>query len=70
MAHTPDQYIDSNLTSGKFNTECPCEGETIADCPIGECECENQLRVNHDCSKARWVCFLLFALFLLLSLPN
>ena len=26
-------------------------------CPIGECECEDQLRVNHDCSKARWFFF-------------
>merc|ERR1712037_572479 len=33
--------------------ECPCEGESDADCPIGDCECENQLRVNHDCSVAR-----------------
>ena len=48
------------MASGKFNTECPCEGESMADCPIGDCECENQLRVNHDCSVARWVFFFSF----------
>ena len=57
------------LCPGKFNTgwignkletksqvvcpECICTGGP-EDCPIGECECDGQLRVNHDCTYARF----------------
>ena len=37
----------------KFCSECACAG-TAEDCPIGDCECEGQLRVNQDCTEARW----------------
>ena len=33
-------------------TECACSG-TEEDCPIGECQCEGQLRVKQDCTEAR-----------------
>merc|ERR1712212_2025 len=54
MANMVNEESRPFLCPGKFDTECPCEGDSIADCPIGECECEDQLRVNHDCSKARF----------------
>merc|ERR1719232_265278 len=38
---------------GAFNTECACTGPE-EDCPIGECECEGQLRVKQDCTEARF----------------
>merc|ERR1711892_1331930 len=38
---------------GKFNTECACTGGEEL-CPIGECECDGQLRVAHDCHDARY----------------
>jgi len=41
------------ICPGKFNTECPCIGGEEA-CPIGECECQGQLRVAHDCHDARF----------------
>ena len=32
--------------------ECGCdEGPEM--CPIGECECDGQLRVSHDCKEAK-----------------
>lgn len=37
---------------GGFNTECGCSG-TDADCPIGNCDCDGQLRVNNDCTYAK-----------------
>ena len=37
----------------KFYSECACSG-TAEDCPIGDCDCEGQLRVNQDCTEARW----------------
>ena len=37
---------------GKFNTECGCDDGPEA-CPIGECECDGQLRVAHDCKTAK-----------------
>ena len=35
-----------------FVPECACTG-TEEECPIGECECEGQLRVKQDCTEAR-----------------
>jgi len=40
------------ICPGGFNTECGCSG-TDADCPIGECECEGQVRINNDCTYAK-----------------
>merc|ERR1712062_495137 len=40
------------LCPGGFNTNCGCSGSD-ADCPIGECQCQGQLRVNNDCTYAR-----------------
>merc|ERR1719228_508998 len=37
---------------GKFNTECGCS-EGPETCPIGECECDGQLRVAYDCKTAK-----------------
>jgi len=42
------------LCPGKFNTECACEGSGPEECPIGDCECAGQLRVNDDCSEAKF----------------
>ena len=39
------------ICPGGFNTECACEG-TEEQCPLAECECEGQISVNHDCTKA------------------
>merc|ERR1712212_211607 len=40
------------LCPGAFNTNCGCSG-TDAECPMGDCQCEGQLRVNNDCTYAR-----------------
>merc|ERR1719309_381698 len=48
--------IDASETvicPGKFNTECECKGDAEA-CPIGECDCDGQLRVSHDCKTAKF----------------
>ena len=37
-----------------FLLECGCSG-TDADCPIGDCECEGQVRINNDCTYAKLV---------------
>merc|ERR1719154_503195 len=41
------------LCPGKFNTECECNGNE-EECPIGDCQCEGQLRVSQDCKKAKY----------------
>ena len=41
------------LCPGGFNTNCGCSGSD-AECPMGECECQGQLRVNNDCTYARY----------------
>ena len=33
--------------------ECACEGGPD-ECPIGDCECDAQLRVSHDCKTAKY----------------
>ena len=60
--------ITTPICPGKFNTggftsnsspppegfslsECACEDPN--DCPIGECECDGQLRVSQDCKTAQ-----------------
>jgi len=40
------------MCPGKFNTECACSDP--ANCPIGDCECTGQLRINHDCHEAKY----------------
>jgi len=40
------------LCPGGFKTECGCSG-TDEECPIGDCECDGQLRVNNDCTHAK-----------------
>ena len=55
------------ICPGKFNTgmasnprvvlkiyvaECACNGDAET-CPIGDCECEGQLRVSEDCKTAK-----------------
>jgi len=37
---------------GGFKTECGCSGSDD-ECPIGECDCDGQLRVNNDCTYAK-----------------
>ena len=37
----------------KFSVECACEGGPDQ-CPIGDCECDAQLRVSHDCKTAKY----------------
>jgi len=41
------------LCPGAFNSGCYCTENDPISCPIGECECEGQVRVNHDCTEAR-----------------
>ena len=36
-----------------FIEGCYCTDNDPDTCPIGECECEGQVRVNHDCTEAR-----------------
>ena len=31
--------------------ECACNDPD--NCPIGDCECAGQLRINHDCHEAK-----------------
>ena len=31
--------------------ECACNDPN--NCPIGECECDGQLRINHDCTQGK-----------------
>jgi len=45
--------ILNGICPGKFNTECACVGGE-EECPIGECECQGQLRIAHDCHDARY----------------
>merc|ERR1712241_1112340 len=42
------------ICPGKFNTECACDDPD--NCPIGDCECDGQLRINHDCTESKY-CF-------------
>ena len=48
--------IDCKEGSVTFPTllECGCSG-TDAECPIGDCECEGQVRINNDCTYAKLV---------------
>merc|ERR1712059_58937 len=44
------------LCPGKFNTECGCKPTDTADearCAIGDCDCDHQLWVNHNCTMSR-----------------
>jgi len=41
------------LCPGAFNSGCYCTDNDPNTCPIGRCECEGQVRVNHDCTEAR-----------------
>ena len=61
--------ISTPICPGKFNTggcwilifpntsfflsECACNDPDPANCPIGDCECEGQLRVSQDCKTAQ-----------------
>ena len=36
-----------------FIAGCYCTDNDPISCPIGRCECEGQIRVNHDCTEAR-----------------
>ena len=49
-------FIDCEEGSVTFPTllECGCSG-TDAECPIGDCECEGQVRINNDCTYAKLV---------------
>ena len=40
------------LKNRKIIAECACEGGPD-ECPIGDCDCDGQLRVSHDCKTAR-----------------
>ena len=60
---------ETTICPGKFNTgkflvsysivillfiaECECKGDST-ECPIGECQCDGQLRVSHDCKTAKY----------------
>ena len=46
---------NSCLISDKLLTsECACtSNEPEVDCPIGECQCDGQLRINHDCTEGK-----------------
>jgi len=39
---------------GKFNTECGCADASNPDCEIGECACDGQLWISHDCHDGRF----------------
>ena len=43
----------SLMMQSKPFLECGCTGGE-AECPIGECECQGQLRVAHNCHDARY----------------
>jgi len=49
----PDDNSAGVICPGKFNTVCGCQGED-EDCPIGDCECDGQLRVSNDCKEAKY----------------
>ena len=34
-----------------FVLECACNDPD--NCPIGDCECDGQVRINHDCTLAK-----------------
>ena len=40
--------------SNLFTIECECNGDAET-CPIGDCECDGQLRVSEDCKTAKYV---------------
>merc|ERR1711892_87506 len=48
-----DAQILNGVCPGKFNTECGCNDGPDA-CPVGDCECNGQLRVANDCHTAKY----------------
>merc|ERR1711874_257564 len=44
--------ISTPICPGKFNTECACSDPN--NCPIGDCDCDGQLRVSQDCKMAHY----------------
>lgn len=51
---TDNSAVLGGVCPGKFNTECGCDDGSNPDCEIGECACDGQLWVNHDCKTARY----------------
>jgi len=49
-----NQALLGNICPGKFHTECGCDDNSNQECEIGECDCEGQLWVSHDCKTARF----------------
>ena len=42
------------LDIGHLTLECACtSSDPEVDCPIGECQCDGQLRINHDCTEGK-----------------
>ena len=57
--YCPGKFNTGSLQVGGFSeknsniiAECACEGGPD-ECPIGDCDCDGQLRVSHDCKTAR-----------------
>ena len=40
------------MTKDSFILECACNDP--GNCPIGACECDGQLRINEDCTLAKY----------------
>merc|ERR1719431_2222614 len=51
---TDNNAVLGSACPGKFNTECGCDDGTNPECAIGDCACDGQLWVNHDCKTARF----------------
>jgi len=58
--HKTNENTRPLICPGKFMTECACTPEESPDepeeCQIGECGCDNQVWVAHDCHEAK-ICY-------------
>jgi len=58
--HKTNENTRPLICPGRFMTECACTPEATPDepveCQIGECGCDNQVWVAHDCHEAK-ICY-------------
>merc|ERR1719382_594242 len=55
--HKTNENTRPLICPGRFNTECACTEEPTAEepeiCKMGECACDTQVWVAHDCTEAK-----------------
>merc|ERR1719189_3283334 len=55
--HKTNENTRPLICPGRFNTECACTDEPTAEepeiCKMGECACDTQVWVAHDCTEAK-----------------